>query len=180
LTKIPTLAESPTKETLNEYLKMGGVFLLISGNNLERTQLRLRGGINRAFRHRIILVGNGGSSMAVYGKDGRLREIGDYRLQALKYTKASRTKNLDVIYIGNDGHPHGNDMEGFKEVGYERSFLVEEEGAPIASYLRKHFIPGNEKAAGKLLGAINTMIKAQRKAPYFTRTSVAKIIKDVR
>jgi len=180
LTKIPTLAESPTRDVLNEYLKMGGVFLVISGNNLERTQMRLRGGIDKNLRHRFLLVGNGGGSMAAYGRDGRLHEIKDYRLNALKYVRKRAKDALDAIYIGNDGHPHGNDMEGFGEVGFDRSFLVEEEEAWIEPKLKKHFVPGNERAAGKLLCAINNMIRQKERAPYFTKDSLAGIMKDAR
>jgi len=182
LTTMPTLQESPTKEPLNKYLRMGGVFMLISGNNLERTVVRVKEGIEDLLKNRFILVGNGGASMAVFGKNGQLIEIEDYRLNALRLARAANKKRqLDMIYIGNDGHPNGNDMDGFKEVGFGRSFLVEEENASVAqSTLKKHFIPGLENAAGKLLFIINDMIRVKRQAPYFTKEAIAAVLKRAR
>jgi len=181
LTTLPTLRESPVKEALNEFLTLGGIFILVSGNDLQRSAVRLTKGLDKKNLHRCLLVGNGAASMVVLGKKGRLQEVEDYRRKALRYLKdTNKTDALDVIYIGDDGHRHGNDMDAFMEVGLKRSFVAGNARESVHDSLRVQFVPGAMAGVKKLIKALNGTIRSRKKSLVFSDTALKEILRKAR
>jgi hypothetical protein len=181
LTKLPTLKSSPARKALNEYLKLGGVFVLVSGNDLERSAMRLKHGLEATSLHRCILVGNGAASMYVYGYGGRLREVADYRRHALRYVKtAGKGESLDAIFIGDDGHTYGNDMDAFQEVGLQRSFVVGHDKKFLDARLRGRFVAGGLSAAKRLFEEVNAAVRSCKRRRVFTPKALKKILAKAR
>jgi hypothetical protein len=121
---LPTLAMSPVCAPLTEFIEIGGVFILISGNDLERSILRIQDGLPPNCFNRVLVAANGGADLVGF-IDGKAVPIDNYRFSVRHEFKVNVT--LDIVYIGDDGSPSGNDMAAFQEVGPERSILVASE-----------------------------------------------------
>jgi len=119
---LPTMAKSPAKQALIDWLEAGGVFMLNSGNELERNVFRLKDGIPSHLFNRILVAGNGGSDLVCFDKDQKPVWVEGFSDLAL--SKEEPKFNLDIVYIGDDGSEDGNDWAAFKEVGFDRSVLV--------------------------------------------------------
>jgi hypothetical protein len=181
LSEMPGLKTSPAREALIAYLDSGGVFMLISGNNLERSAMRLAEGLERSLLHRCLMVGNGAASMAVFDKNGRLKEIEDYRHNALQYrARANKPRHLDVIYIGDDGHKNGNDIDAFYEVGLTHSFLVAKETDALEQEFREIYVPGQLQGAKRILEAAHQRMERNQTGPVFTVAAIKDMLKDAR
>jgi len=126
----PTLSQSPTREALVQYLKAGGVYIVISGNELDLTVKRLLAdnAIPPELRNRILVVANGGSSMVGVKSNGQVFDVKDYRMNAKKErAEQGRDKTietLDAVYIGDDSNELGNDFNAFRKLGFRRSVTV--------------------------------------------------------
>ncbi len=124
-TFLPMLKDSVVFDPLMEYLRAGGVFMLVSGNDINRTFKRLTEGLPKEFYGRVLLSANGGADLVTIDANGSPVFDQRYRMHALSLAQsASQFPNLDIVYIGDDGSPNGNDRAAFETVGYDRCVLV--------------------------------------------------------
>ena len=125
---LPTLNDSPVKEALCAYLKAGGVFMLVSGNDLNRTFKRLIDAIPQEVYCRILVAANGGAELVYVNPKGEAIAVKNYRKNALVLAEDQvHQRALDMVYIGDDGAMDGNDYPAFKAVGFNNSVLVSSE-----------------------------------------------------
>lgn len=124
-THMQLLKDSPVFDPLLKYLKAGGVFMLISGNDLTRTYRRVIEGVPPQVYSRIFLAANGGADLAHLALDGKPVVVEEYRRTALEAAKADRKRPaLDIFYLGDDSSPTGNDYPAFAAVGKDRAVLI--------------------------------------------------------
>jgi len=136
-THLPTLQDGPVFAPMMDYVQAGGIFMLISGNDLNRSFKRLIAGIPRGLYPRILIAANGGADLACAGTNGKPVFINDYRNEAIgAAAKYQEFPALDIVYIGDDSSPNGNDRPAFEAVGKERAVLVHSL-AETASFLEK-------------------------------------------
>jgi hypothetical protein len=122
---LPTLAESPVKDALCAYLQAGGIFMLVSGNDLNRTFKRTIGALPKELYCRVLIAANGGAELVYVNAKGQAVPVSGYRKQALGLAlDKSHQHVLDIVYIGDDGSKEGNDYPAFKAVGFKHSVLV--------------------------------------------------------
>jgi len=122
---LPGLADSPVRKPLCAYLKAGGVFMLVSGNDLNRSFKRLVDALPREVYSRVLVAANGGAELVYANAKGQAVPILNYRKKALDLAKNKAHQHaLDMVYIGDDGSNEGNDLPAFKAVGFKRSVLV--------------------------------------------------------
>ena len=122
---LPTLAESPVRDALVSYLQAGGIFMLVSGNDLNRSFKRVVDALPREVYCRVLVAANGGAELVYVNSKGKAEPVCGYRAQALSFTqKKSDQSALEIIYIGDDGSKDGNDYPAFKAVGFKNSILV--------------------------------------------------------
>ncbi len=122
---LPTLAESPAKDVLCAYLQAGGIFMLVSGNDLNRTFKRLVDALPKEVYCRVLVAANGGAELVYVNSKGQAVPVSGYRKQALGLARdKSHQHVLDMVYIGDDGSKEGNDYPAFKAVGFKHSVLV--------------------------------------------------------
>jgi hypothetical protein len=128
---LPALAESPVRGPLCDYLKAGGIFMLVSGNDLNRSHKRLVEALPKEVYCRVLVAANGGAELVHLGPDGKAVTVSGYRKRALGLAMdKSGRNNMDMVYIGDDGSREGNDYPAFKAVGFEHSVLVAREFLP--------------------------------------------------
>ncbi|MFC1617362.1 2-phospho-L-lactate transferase CofD family protein [Candidatus Margulisiibacteriota bacterium] len=126
------LSNSKSREAILDYLEAGGIYAIVSGNDLERTSKRIAEGIPNNRRHllsQIMIIGCGGSSLCTYAPNGELVEFDLYRKIALKEQDNEKAQNLDVVYFGDNHKRSGNDFPAYKKVGFLRSVCVTEKDA---------------------------------------------------
>ena len=122
---LPSLAESPVKEALCAYLQAGGLFMLISGNDINRTVRRVVDALPAQAYGRVLIAGNGGAELVYVNAKGQAMPVANYKSQALCLQENQLSKPaLDIVYIGDDGSREGNDYAAFKAVGFNRSVVV--------------------------------------------------------
>lgn len=122
---LPTLAESPVRDALCAYLQAGGIFMLISGNDLNRTFKRLVEALPKEVYCRILVAANGGAELVYVNSRAQAVPVSGYKNQALDLARdKSKPQVLDMVYIGDDGSKEGNDYPAFKAVGSKHSVLV--------------------------------------------------------
>jgi len=123
--KLPALAESPVRGPLCAYLQAGGIFMLISGNDLKRTFKRIVDALPDELYCRVLVSANGGAELVYVNSKGQAVPVTGYRKQALDLAHdRSHQGALDIVYIGDDGANEGNDYPAFKAVGFKHSVLV--------------------------------------------------------
>jgi len=128
---LPTLAESPVREPLCAYLSAGGIFMLVSGNDINRTFNRVIDALPKETYCRFLISANGGAELVYINAQGKPKPVSGYRQQALDVSHdKSHRQSLDMIYIGDDGSREGNDYPAFKAVGFQKSVLVAQEFLP--------------------------------------------------
>ncbi|MDZ4241596.1 MAG: hypothetical protein U1D99_02095, partial [Candidatus Omnitrophota bacterium] len=153
----PTLIESPAHRSLMKYYEIGGVSVIISGNDLERTAKRLiyHQGIPQHLRHHIIVIANGGANLAYFDGD-RLVEYKLYREDALReYDLDNMLPGMDAVYLGDDAKPTGNDWPAFDKIGFDRSVSVAKERTEeIDARLRPNHVGGLEYGTAAFLNAV--------------------------
>lgn len=121
---LPKLTESPAYHPLENYLSRGGIFLLISGNSLERTIDRVQNSLPVSLRKQFLISANGGADFGYFDTGGNFKIFSDYISSALTENSEQVFEIHDGIYIGDDGSLEGNDFAAYKYLGVERSFLV--------------------------------------------------------
>lgn len=122
----PTLAQSSTQASLNEYLKMGGVVVAISANGTDLQRERLREGMDPEAASNLFVIADGSAVMSTM--DGTV--ISEYEENALgEFDKSYQLADANLVYLG-DNHDmaKGNDAEAFRAVGGDRAISV----APVA------------------------------------------------
>ncbi len=124
-THLPGLKDSPAYAPIVAYLRAGGVFMLVSGNDLTRTFKRLIAGLSKDLYPRILIAANGGADLACVSHEGKPIFIKDYRLNALNVVlEDKKTSPLDIFYLGDDDTLNGNDRAAFETVGPKRAVIV--------------------------------------------------------
>jgi len=140
---LPGLGQSPVREALCAYLQAGGIFMLVSGNDLNRSFKRLVDALPKEVYCRVLVAANGGAELVYVNSKGEAVPVSDYRKQALSHchsralpchSRESGNPNshqdkshhpaLDIVYIGDDGSKEGNDYSAFEAVGFKNSVLV--------------------------------------------------------
>lgn len=121
-THLPGIVQSPVLGPLVKYLKAGGVFMLVSGNDMTRTYRRMIDGLTPDIYSRVLLAANGGADLAYINAQGKPEFIKDYRASASEVVK--HAYELDMVYIGDDKSADGNDRPAFEAVGKKNSVLV--------------------------------------------------------
>jgi len=125
---LPTLADSPAREALCSYLHAGGIFMLVSGNDLNRSFKRLMGALPKEVYCRVLVAANGGAELVYVNSKGQAVPVSGYRKKALVLVQDNSQRHvLDMVYIGDDGSTEGNDYPAFKAVGFKHSVLVASE-----------------------------------------------------
>lgn len=119
---LPTMEQSVAKSALIGWLEAGGVFMLNSGNELERNVFRLKSGLPAHLFNRILVSGNGGADLVCF--DNHQNPVWVKGFSDLALTKVAPNHALDIVYIGDDGSEDGNDWAAFEEVGFDRAVLV--------------------------------------------------------
>jgi len=179
----PTLKESKTYSALMSYLGVGGIYMVISGNDLERTFDRIKGAMNDHTFNNFLIVANGGASMA-FIRSNELIEIEDYQDQALNLLEQEeKGQELDILYIGDDGRINGNDIDAFEEVGWGRSILVANYNSDvIISTLEDQCIGQGVNGCERILQYVNVL--AQNRdgvdGPLFTLENIRNMVQFAR
>ncbi len=125
LTHLPLLKDSPVFRPIVAYLKAGGIFMVISGNDLTRTFKRVIEGFPKEVFSRVLIAANGGADLVCIDAHGKPMFISGYRNNALAIVNENNNGHeLDIVYIGDDGSDNGNDRAAFEAVGKDRSVLV--------------------------------------------------------
>ncbi len=124
LNHLPLLKDSPVFAALLAYLRAGGVWMLISGNDLLRTFARVIPELPNEVYPRILLSANGGADVAAISKTGKALYLKDYRERALQESGNNLAAEFDLVYVGDDPSEGGNDHPAFEAVGQKRSILV--------------------------------------------------------
>ena len=128
---LPRLIESPVKDALCAYLEAGGVFMLVSGNDLNRSFKRIVDALPKDIYCRVLVAANGGADLVYVNEEGKAVPISGYRKKALDLSQdKSHQEVLDMVYIGDDGAREGNDYCAFQTVGFTHSVLVAAEFLP--------------------------------------------------
>lgn len=175
----PALDASPVHDALLSYLRHGGIYLIISGNHLERTIHRVQRHIPADIRRNLLVSANGGANLVYFDQAGDMRELEDYGVNALSVTgQADPASSLDVIYLGDDGRQSGNDREAFEAVGAERSILVANQSpTDIIPFLSDNTIGGLVHGTRRVLEFINGHVQDHPHNEIFTRANVATIVR---
>ncbi len=181
LSQAPTIRTSQAYPAILEYLKRGGIYVIISGNHLQRTVSRVKGMVPDELIGRIMIAANGGANMVYFDQKGDVWELKDYRENALKTVQAADSgHDLDMIYIGDDGRQSGNDREAFEAVGYGRSILVAKTVTDdIIPDLKERYVGGLEGGTRKVLEAVNQRIDQNPRQRVFTDENYRDLIQGV-
>ncbi len=144
---LPTMAKSPARDALIGWLEAGGVFMLNSGNELNRNVHRLKDGLPAHLFNRILVAGNGGADLVCFDKD--LNPVTVNGFSDLALSDAPAKYALDIVYIGDDGSEDGNDWAAFAEVGFDKAVLVAKDfkrnyDARLRTGYTGHFVRGTK------------------------------------
>lgn len=175
---LPGLDESVAKDALNQFLEHGGVFILVTGNSLARSVPRLRTAIKDEVKHRVIVAANGGADIAFFNQEGHLITCPDFRQNALNMQRADQ--ELDLVYIGDDGDPRGNDYQAFEEAGFARSILVGKVYSGANEHLVENHIGGFEAGTKAFLDAVNGGLFLQLDQKVFAEENIKSCVEKAR
>ena len=172
----PVLEESETFAALIQYLGIGGVYMIISGNDLNRTESRLKS-IPKELRQRVLVSANGGADLACYSRSGHLVDMDDYWNKAIDCLNSGQNQqSLDALYIGDDGTLNGNDYVAFKEIGFERSFVVAVDDEGIAEELKTQFVGDCEAGTERILAAVIDIAQRNKNKRIFDKENLLAIV----
>jgi len=119
---LPLLKDSPVFPALMDYMGAGGIFMMVSGNDLNRTFKRLTEGLPQEMYSRVLLAANGGADLVcIVGRKTCIH----YKLSSKSLdiaTGSDKNTELDIVYIGDDASPDGNDRSAFEVVGQSRPY----------------------------------------------------------
>lgn len=178
LSQAPTIRTSQAYPAILEYLQRGGIYVIISGNHLQRTISRVKGLVPEELISRILITANGGANMVYFDHKGEVWELKDYREHALSTRdQGDSGHDLDIIYIGDDGRQTGNDREAFEAVGYDRSILVAKTITDdIIPALRERYVGGLEGGTRKVLEFVNQWTDQHPQQRIFTDQTCSEMI----
>ncbi|MBI4243771.1 MAG: YvcK family protein, partial [Planctomycetes bacterium] len=179
----PELWESASYEALEEYLEVGGLYVLISGNDIELTRQRLLAGkgIREELRGRFIVVANGAANIGYMDKEGKLVEIKGYRRRALGEYREGVEEGLDIIYLGDDEKEKGNDYPAFEKVGFGRAVSVSsKKKEEVPEGLRQNYVGGLEQGVRDVLRVVVERAKANPQAELFDEEGIRATVSRVR
>ncbi len=135
---LPGLAESPVKEAMITYLKAGGIFMLISGNDMNRVVRRIVGALPAEVYCRILVAANGGADLVYINAQGQSVPVTIYKNKALDFVSDQSSKEvLDIVYLGDDPSSDGNDYPAFLAVGAPNAVCVQSL-QETAEYFKKY------------------------------------------
>lgn len=168
-THLPLLKDSVVFPSLLRYLENGGIFMLVSGNDVNRTFKRLIDGLPKAYYQRVLLSANGGADLVTVDPDGYPVFDLNYRNQALSLIQQKQQMpTLDIVYIGDDGSPLGNDRAAFEAVGFDRSVLVAESFEKVFDpLLLPVYIGKNINGTKSFLDVVNAWMVKHPHQPVF-------------
>jgi len=170
---LPKLGESPAYQSILEYLKLGGIFVIISGNRLERTVHRVEGDLPMGLRNQVLVSANGGADLGYFDEAGQFQLIDGYSQVALN--SSDDGKELDIVYLGDDANPNGNDFEAFQSVGSARSICVADEDNPDPFFLRTNVIGGYAEGTDRFFKNVNKLLKDGHQGSLFSEEIVLKL-----
>ncbi|MBZ0165761.1 MAG: hypothetical protein K8I00_03065, partial [Candidatus Omnitrophica bacterium] len=178
--RAPTLQESPVQAPLLTYLRQGGIYLVISGNHLDRTIHRVREHIPVEIRPQMLIAANGGANLVRFTPTGEACEVGGYHTAALEVIGPTVPEmTLDVIYLGDDGRQSGNDREAFEAVGAERSILVANQTpADIIPFLADKTIGGLTQGTRRALEFVNRLVREHPHKETFTQANIRELVRS--
>ncbi len=173
---LPTLAESPAFEAIMEFLRLGGIYMIISGNAMDRTLSRVVDSVPQDLRSNVIVVANGAADMAVVGPDGQFDCLTDYRAHALKSLEGeNKIDSLNVTYLGDDGKIHGNDYPAYEALGIKRAILVCDQ-EKTDDVLQDQCVGGHEEGTRRIMDKINQDTKQAGKALEFSEDYIRSLM----
>lgn len=177
--RAPTLLESPVHAPLLTYLRHGGIYLVISGNHLDRTIHRVQEHIPAEIRPQMLIAANGGANLVRFVPSGEACEVGGYHTAALEIIgQAVPEMKLDVIYLGDDGRQSGNDREAFEAVGADRSILVANQTpADIIPFLADKTIGGLTLGTRRVLEFVNRQVQDHPHNKIFTQANIRELVR---
>ena len=180
LNEAPGLDTSVAYTALLRFLELGGVYVIISGNHLERTVNRIQKFIPKNVINRLLIAANGGANLVYFDRKGKVKEIQDYQKNALACIRSEEPEDvLDLIYIGDDGRLSGNDKEAFEAVGPGRSILVAKDiPDDIIPFLEPNHIGGLVAGTKSVLEFVNQWVVLNPCKKIFTKNIIEKIIRS--
>lgn len=178
----PYLADAPTRPELLKYFEMGGLLVIVTGNELERTMHRIthNSPIPSKYYSQIILIANGGSMLGVINPDGTFREITDYRLRGLRKRTEWKKVTVDAEYGGDD--PRGNDDMAIRELGKNRFINVSDESIDKQPEgLKDNYVGFNEVGMAAYFQAVNEYLRESApNSNVFTPSNIRKFVARAR
>lgn len=175
------MGNSPAREAIQRYLADGGLLVVNTGNDPHRTVQRVLAGIPKnddgtyqeQYLNNIVMASCGGHILYQIEKDGQLKEITHYRENVMRYKTcdhANNVKGLNVLTLGDDHKPEGNDWPMLALNGFETAICVSSKEIPEGNQLGTHQVKGEQNATAIIFQQIND---AQVKE--FTPDNVANI-----
>lgn len=172
----PTLADSPAAPEVVNYLAQGGIVLLLSGNSLERTVLRVEGALPLGLRKQFFISANGGADFGCFNQEGIFQTDPEYASQALFLLKEPRENYHDGIYLGDDISSDGNDYPAFDYVGPGRSVFVGESGKENGA---GWVVGGYEAGTARLISAVGGAM-SDLAGPLFSTDNIESFVRQSR
>ena len=181
---VPHLLSSQAYAELIQYLELGGIYLLITGSSMKKTARRLTDpdAIPVHLRSRFLIATNSGANLAYLTKDGKMVEIEEYRLKAMKEkpTYAS-SGSLDIIYMADNASVDSDDYAAFVYVGHSRSILLGKLLPDVIPFaLHAQHVGGQALGLRAVLRHINRMAVQQKTKRLFSSRNVRYIIDAIR
>jgi hypothetical protein len=172
----PSLADSPAASEVVNYLAQGGIVLLVSGNSLERTVLRVEGALPSGLRERFFVSANGGADFGCFSREGIFQTDPEYVRRALSLLNEPREDCHDGIYLGDDISADGNDYPAFEYVGADRSVFVGESGVDEGA---RWVVGGYEFGTARLISAAGGAMPSLT-GPLFSRENLECFVRQSR
>ncbi len=152
------IGNSPAYESIVTYLQAGGLLVINSGNDVDRICKRIEGHIPKELMGNILVGAAGGNFLVGYDSDGQRVEIDGYSRHAAQNLQDIPQNSCDMIYLGDDKSPKGNDKSGFEAAGKDRSFCVTTDkrlDEAAKSFLKQeNLLTGGPEATASLINAI--------------------------
>lgn len=179
------LLSSKANQSILEYLESGGFLVVNSGNEPNRLARKLMMGIPEEKRYLLKNVAIGaanGHLLFHFNEAGtEVQELVNYRKSVPTLLATPAQKKVQLLYLGDNPKPSGNDWEGFESAGFDRSICVPSpKNAPfVPAELKGRSIVGNDAAVDLVFKSILEEAKERRahnQSLAFTPQTVAKII----
>lgn len=173
--KVLHLGNSGAKESIFRYLRGGGVLIINSGNEIQRTVDRILLGLTDVIQDdrnlilsRIAVCGMGGHVFRIFNENGEHVSFSAYA-KYCQIPKSDKIYETSMGYLGDDPKLDGNDMPGFFQRDLDRCLCVPllgtelpEKGVPSE---RVYF--GGVEAVSKFFEAVCTLANKSKGARLF-------------